>query len=254
MSSKSISDQLIAKSLAELSAPKQPQQRSRVWTSPVGYRYLVQWSNSVLLRHFIRLFTDSHIAREYKRKAQLDDAGRSTVRNLEEGFKRATTSEYLDFVGFSQGSLEEVKGDVRDLTDDGLLPSVRGSNLAGIGIDLGDFNRALRPRPQDYRKLEEGKEIEETRGSYRSLKETNKRGKQPPESDQSFAYRPLSILYPPLSKVRAEDLTYEIFMELINKTDYLLRKLVESLEKKLASDQKAYQIDRARIRDKFRKK
>ena len=246
MSSKSISEELIAKSLAELSASEKPKQRSRVWTSPVGYRYLVQWSNSVLLRHFIRLFTDSHIAREYKRKAQVDDAGRSTVRNLEEGFKRATTSEYLDFIGFSQGSLEEVKGDARDLTDDGLLPSGLGSSLARIGVNLGDFNRALQPVFRGN--------LEESIGTYRTEDKKPLRGKQPPESDQLFLYRPLKVLYAPLARVRAEDLTYEIFMELINKTDYLLRRLVESLEKKLAGDQKAYQIDRARIRDKFRKK
>jgi hypothetical protein len=38
----------------------------------------------------------------------------------------------------------------------------------------------------------------------------------------------------PLSTLHASTLTYEIFMELINKTDWLLRKLVESLELKLS--------------------
>ncbi|GEM_PF-3842603 len=58
--------------------------------------------------------------------------------------------------------------------------------------------------------------------------------------------------YQPLSTLNSKDLTYEIFIELINKTDFLLRKLVESLEKKLSTDQKYYQVERARIRDKFR--
>ena len=40
----------------------------------------------------------------------------------------------------------------------------------------------------------------------------------------------------------------EIFIELINKTDYLLRALVSSLEKKLNQDQKAWQIEKSRIK------
>lgn len=119
--------ELIAKTFAELSAPPAPKQRSRVWKHPEGYRYLVQWSNAVLLRYLIRLLTNSLPKSEYRRKAQLDDAGRSTVRNLEEGYKRSTTSEYLDFIGFSQGSLEEDKGDIRELTEDGFLKSRPGS-------------------------------------------------------------------------------------------------------------------------------
>ena len=44
----------------------------------------------------------------------------------------------------------------------------------------------------------------------------------------------------------------DLFIELINKTDYLLRVLVQSLEKKLAEDQKYYQVEQARIADKFK--
>ena len=45
-----------------------------------------------------------------------------------------------------------------------------------------------------------------------------------------------------------------MFLELINKTDYLLRKLVESLEKKMYTERKGYQIEQARIEDKFKNK
>src|SRR3989344_4875667 len=135
---------LSIKGLWELTQPKQKVSRSRVWTDPTGYRYLVPWSNAVLLRYFRRMLTESLPKSEYRRKAQLDDAGRSVVRNIEEGYKRATTPEYTDFIGYSQGSLEEVKGDVRELTEDGFLKSRPGSSLAGIGIDLGEFNRALK--------------------------------------------------------------------------------------------------------------
>lgn len=209
------------KTLWELSRLERPQQRSRVWQDPEGYRYLVPWSNAVLLRYMVRIATDALPRSEYRRKAQVDDAAWSVVRNIEEGYKRATTREYLDFVGYSQGSLEEVKGDVREMTEDGFLRSRSGSSLSGIGIDLGEFNRALK----------DGK------GSYRKFKD--------------FVYRPLTILCSPLCNITAKNLTYEIFLELINKTDWLLRKLVESLEKKLADEQKWYQVEQARIREKF---
>ncbi|TSC93737.1 MAG: hypothetical protein Athens101428_557 [Candidatus Berkelbacteria bacterium Athens1014_28] len=35
----------------------------------------------------------------------------SVVRNIEEGFSRATTKEYVTFLGFSKGSLEELLND-----------------------------------------------------------------------------------------------------------------------------------------------
>jgi len=203
---KSISQQLAEKTIRELEEAKNPQSNSRSWKDPEGYKYLVPWSNAVLLRFFVRKLTESLPKSEYRRKSQVDDAARSVVRNIEEGYKRTTTSEYLQFIGYSQGSLEEVKGDIRELAEDKFLQSKPGSSLAGIGINLGDFNKGLR----------------EDKGKDRKIKD--------------FNYHPITLLYPPLNDVRAEGLTYEIFIELINKTDWLLRKLVESLEKKISDN------------------
>lgn len=215
MTDKVVQD-LIDKTLRELSAPEKPKQKSRVWQDPKAYEYLGVWQNAALLRVLIRKFTLTLPLWEKRLKAQLDDAARSQKRNIEEGWKRSTTSEYLDFIGFSQGSLEEVKGDVRDARTDGFLKSVPGSTLRDIGIDL------------------------------RVTKGPSQTNGEPSEPGHPY-YQPLSTLNP-------KTLTYEMFIELINKTDFLLRKLVESLERKLATDQKYYQVERARIRDKFRNK
>lgn len=211
---------------------KHPKQLSRTWTDPEGYKYLVPWSNGILLRFLIRKFTDSLPKKEYRSKAQSDDAARSMVRNIEEGYKRATTTPYLEFIGFSQGSLEELKGDVRDWAQDGFLKSKPGSSLAGVGIDLGEFHRAL---------LSYNHPLISSRTPLKDVK-------------GQWEFRPLTVLYPPLNRIRAEDLTYEIFLELINKTDWNLRKLVESLERKLTSEQKFYQVERARIRSNLKLK
>ncbi|MBI4084724.1 MAG: four helix bundle protein [Candidatus Levybacteria bacterium] len=214
MTDKVVQD-LINKTLRELAAPVKPKQKSRVWKDPKGYQYLGVWQNTALLRVLIRKFTLTLPLWERRLKAQLDDAARSQKRNIEEGWKRATTSEYLNFLGYSQGSLEEVKGDIRDAKTDGFLKSRPGSSLKDIGIDLSIFKGPIKGQAKG----------------------------EPTESSHPY--------YKPLSTLKSQDLTYEMFIELINKTDFLLRRLVESLERKLATDQKYYQVERARIRDKF---
>lgn len=119
---------------------------------------------------------------EKRLKVQLDDVARSQKRNIEEGWKRPTTSEYLRFLGYAQASLEEVRGDIRDAKTDEFLRSQPGSTL--------------NPRT----------------------------------------------------------LTYEMLLELTNKTDFLLRKLVESLEAKFNTDKRDYLIEKARISDPFKRK
>lgn len=49
------------------------------------------------------------------------DAARSIKQNIQEGYKRASTGEYVQFLTISQGSLGEVAGDIQDCLDDGLI-------------------------------------------------------------------------------------------------------------------------------------
>lgn len=194
MTKNPVIEEIIQRSLRELEEAKNPKQvqRTRVWNDPKGFMYLGAWQNAALLRVMIRKFTLTLPQWEKRLKAQLDDAARSQKRNIEEGWKRPTTKEYLEYLGFTQGSLEEVKGDVRDANTDGFLKSIEGSNLLSVGIDL------------------------------RVIKGPNSSWGEP--TDPSHPY------FKPLSNLKGEDLTLEIFIELINKTDYLLRKLIISLE------------------------
>jgi four helix bundle protein len=198
--------------LWQLSIPKKPKARSRVWQDPKGYQYLAVWQNAALLRELIRKFTLTLPLTERRLKAQMDDSARSVKRNIEEGWKRPTSSEYLQFLGYSQGSLEELRGDIRDCKTDGFLPSKPLSTLIHLG-----FNLRVTKGPQ--------------------------KGKvwgEPTEPGHPY-YKPLTALNP-------RTLTYEEFTELANKTDYLLRKLVESLEKKMDLERKGYQVEQSRIR------
>ncbi len=201
----------------QLSRPQKITSRSRIWQDPKGYQYLAVWQNAALLRVLIRKFTLTLPLKESRLKAQMDDSARSVKRNIEEGWKRATTKEYLDFLGFSQGSLEEVYGDVNDCRTDGFIKSVPGSSLYQQVLDL------------------------------RVIKGPQKGKVWGEPTDPAHPY------YLPLSTLDPNTLTCEILIELINKTDYLLRNLVFSLEKKLENSQKGYQIEQIRIKEKFRK-
>lgn len=159
-----------------------------------------------LLRLLIRKFTStlplfSSKGSEHRLKAQLDDAARSVVANIEEGFKRPTTKEYLEFLGFSEGSLEEVKGDIKRANQDGFLKSQPVGSLLALGIDLKSWKDWCQ-NPLNSSKLLYYP-LKESKGFYRNLEE-----------------------------LKGEALNYEIFIELINKTDKAFRTLVESLERK----------------------
>jgi len=220
--------QLIEKTYLELSQGQKPQEKSRISKTVNGYIYLVAWSNASLLRVLNKKFTDSLPKSLYRLKTQSDDATRSVVANIEEGFARQTTSEYINFLGYSRASLIEEKGDVQRSLQDGILKSAPGSSLKSLGINLEDWHEALKksviskPDKGSYRKLEVIK------GSFK-------------------------FLYDPVDSLRAETLTYEIFIELINKTDWNIRKLVESLEKKLNADKKFYQVEKMRTFEKFKR-
>lgn len=231
-----IVQELVERTYRELSRSQKPKERSRISKTPNGYIFLIAWSNASLLRVITRKYTDTLPKSEYRLKAQANDAGRSTVANIEEGFARQTTSEYVNFLGYSRASLIEVKGDVQRSFQDGFLKSLPGTSLKKLGINLSDWHEALRKsvisKPYDLK------------GNYRNLEEF--RGiKQDPIKSFKFLYRPVDNLRP-------EDLTYEIFIELINKTDWNLRRLVESLEEKLANERKFYQVEKARVRSNLR--
>ncbi len=199
---KTISEQLSDKTLKELAEAEKLKARSRTWKNPQGYRFLIQWSNLVLLRILVRKFTETLPKSEYRTKTQADDAARSNVANLEEGWKRPTTKEYLTFLGFTQASLEEVKGDVERWLQDGFIASVPKSQLSNLGIDLKAWSLWVQNPLNSFRILYFP--LKSSKGFYRTLED-----------------------------LKGNELTYEVFIELINKTDWLLRRLVLSLEQKL---------------------
>ncbi|MHA2060820.1 MAG: four helix bundle protein [Candidatus Sifarchaeia archaeon] len=175
---------------------KDLEKTARQSSSGKTYKYSAVYRNSVILRLLIKKFTDSLNPKKHHRLiSQLDSAARSVVANIREGYVRPKSSDYSTFLGYSQGSLEEVRGDIEDAKDDGLIKSKPDSNLKSLDIFL----------------------------------------KPPPNVSPSDHLRELKRK---IREIKSEDLTCEIFIEIINKTDWLLKRTVEGLDKKIISDEK----------------
>lgn len=254
----------------EIAVPPNPV-RSKISITPNGYVFLVPWANACLLRILVtrwfwwfknkgvygdlretrggEAFSLSSSKIPYsplkpligpalinRMEGQLDHL-RSVIANIEEGFARPTTISYLEFLGFSAGSLIEGKGDIQRFRQDGFLRSVPRSRLADLGIDLKEWHVALRKsvisRPP------------EDKGFYRNLKDVKGRnldgGASSLNSPFKFGYRPVDELDP-------AEITYEMLIELVNKTDWNLQQLMGSLEVKLNREHKFYQVEKARMR------
>ena len=85
--------------------------------NPVGYRNLITWKQAGDIYRLSKEFTRRYLGRmeDGRLIGHINDSARSVQRNIEEGFKRVTTKEYLQFLGFSRASLEELKGDFEEL-------------------------------------------------------------------------------------------------------------------------------------------
>lgn len=83
--------------------------------NPEGYKKLISYQNASTICQKIHNLTSRFNHIKYRRLIEhMRDSGRSIQRNIEEGFKRETTKEYITFLGYSAGSLEELKGDIDD--------------------------------------------------------------------------------------------------------------------------------------------
>lgn len=88
--------------------------------NPLGYRALRTWQQANEILELTEKFIVTLPPRHPKTGQLLKDikdhmsrSARSLVRNIEEGYSRTSTKEYISFLGFSLGSLEELIGDLK---------------------------------------------------------------------------------------------------------------------------------------------
>lgn len=101
------------------------------------------------------------------------DSARSIQRNIEEGFKRATTQQYIEFLGFSEGSLAELRGDYQDCLKSSLIDSSTYQEmenlLRGEDVMLGRQIQSLEKKIRDE-KGGQGRRREAEKGMEEELK------------------------------------------------------------------------------------
>lgn len=189
--------------------------------STQGYKASASWQTASLLRDLGLLFSRDLPSKEFRRRSQLEDALRSMVANIEEGWARPTTKEFLDFLGFSQGSLAEVRGDIERLHSDGLLKSetgIYGNRRENTGSPLTRAGIPTPSRDLPYPPVNSRRKPTGVDGKLREY--TCLAGRRAGK------------------EIKAGDLTYEAFAELVNKTDFLLKRQVEGLRQKIQRDEK----------------
>ena len=64
--------------------------------------------------------------------SQMRDAARSAKQNIREGYKKGTAGEFGHSIRISQGSLEELKGDVDDCLEDGLISKAESDVIGNL--------------------------------------------------------------------------------------------------------------------------
>jgi four helix bundle protein len=90
-----------------------------------------QWSKSIFLRT-----QQSPFARDHRLTVQINDSSESVMSNMAEGFGRATQEEFITFLGYALGSLDETQSHLCAAYDRGYLTKEEFAKLYREGIAI----------------------------------------------------------------------------------------------------------------------
>lgn len=86
-----------------------------------AYEKLKFYQQVCELRRLVYKITERFARTHYKLVSQMRDAARSVKQNIREGYRRGTLGEFRRAIKISQGSLEELRGDIKDCEEDALI-------------------------------------------------------------------------------------------------------------------------------------
>ena len=98
------------------------------------YENLKFYKDICEIRQFVSRMTKRFEKSNLRLVSQMRDAARSAKQNIREGYRKGTLGEFLHSIRISQGSLEELSGDMEDCREDGLISTE----------ELEEFNTLLR--------------------------------------------------------------------------------------------------------------
>ena len=85
------------------------------------YEKLKFYQDICNIRRFIYTLTERFKNTHIRLVAQMRDSARSAKQNIREGYRKGSIGEYIHSIKISQGSLEELSGDMEDCYEDGLI-------------------------------------------------------------------------------------------------------------------------------------
>lgn len=86
-----------------------------------AYEKLKFYNDICEIRRLVYKITERFNKTHLRLVSQMRDAARSAKQNIREGYKRGTIKEFIRGIKISQGSLEELSGDIEDCGEDGLI-------------------------------------------------------------------------------------------------------------------------------------
>jgi hypothetical protein len=114
--------------------------------TPYGFKNLLVYKKAEELQKECSLLTTPFppLKTLYSLSDQMNRSARSTKQNIVEGWKRNSTGEYYDFLGFSLGANTELEEDCNDIWN-GVYPELMG--LKGIMGERGEKESPINPIP-----------------------------------------------------------------------------------------------------------
>ncbi|MEI7621573.1 MAG: four helix bundle protein [Candidatus Moraniibacteriota bacterium] len=126
------------------------------YKDPYGFRKLLAFQKAeqvqVCCGQLTRLFPKTRTLLSLA--DQMDRSARSGKQNIVEGWKRNTTKEYYDFLGFSIGAIAELEEDCNDVWK-GFYADLMG--LKGVMGERGEMGKIEREEKEEMGGMESGK-------------------------------------------------------------------------------------------------
>ncbi len=96
------------------------------------YEKLKFYQDICEIRRIIYKITERFSKTHMRLVSQMRDAARSAKQNIREGYKKGSAGEFLHSIRISQGSLEELSGDLEDCSEDGLISDAEFEQLSQL--------------------------------------------------------------------------------------------------------------------------
>jgi four helix bundle protein len=151
--------------------------RSEFMRNPLGYKTLRTYTQGEQIYELTKKFTANFLdpIKDFRLIAHFNDSARSIPRNIAEGYGRNNTKQYIEFIGFSFGSLlelledyleieKDIKGGQRKTRDDPTSPRLRGAGDGALGIISSAIKLCMGEKTMLKKQIEKMSQMAGTQG------------------------------------------------------------------------------------------